>query len=134
MGFNHTTRDTQLKVHTLHEYGATVKKISKAFHLPIATVYCLHCLPATPRHRNGCPHIVTSPICYCIVDFLNSGAEVRRMPYTEVSKELSLNLSKNTIRQTLASIAYHWRISRQKLWLSEVNKAKQLVFAFEHIN
>ena len=111
MGFKHATRDTQLKVHTLHEYGATVKEISKVFHLPIATIYHLCCLPATPRHWSGCPYIVTSPIRCQIVDFLNSGAEARQMPYIEMSKELFLNLSKNTICQTLASIGYHRHIS-----------------------
>ena len=111
-----------------------MKEISEALHLPIATVYRLRRLPATPRHRSGRPHIVTSPIRCQIVDFLNSGAEARRMPYTGISKELSLNLSEDTIQQALASIGYHRRISRQEPWLLEANKAKRLAFALEHIN
>ncbi|KAI9884047.1 MAG: hypothetical protein M1823_004161, partial [Watsoniomyces obsoletus] len=88
----HCSREDRLKTHTLNGAGLSVKEISRHLNIPAARVYGLRALPVTPKKGRGGKPVVNTPIRCRIIDYLNTGAEARRMTYKDLSKALELNL------------------------------------------
>ena len=127
------TRDQGLQIHTLSQAGMSPRGIAARVNMKRNRVHYLLKQPVTPIGRKGRPPLVTSPIRCRIVDYLNSGAKARRMPYQELSTTLELSCAPATLGRSLAKLGYHRRIARRKPFLSVINIEKRLSCAIDHL-
>lgn len=128
------------KVIELKNEKKTYREIAKMLKLPVSTVgYIIKTVMDTgsllTKRRTGRPKVLSERQERSIV------LHARKHPFTSAQELVNMvettaqqRVSKSTIKNVLNRANYHGRAARKKPFISEVNRAKRLAFAKEHLN
>ena len=130
------TRDERLRIRTLRACTKlTYEEIAHCLHVTVRQVQ-LACQAShpTPKKRPGRPLFLKEEQIDRLIEYVTSSKYTRRLSYSELAIHLDFNCSKLAIKAALNSRGYYRYIARRKPPLSDINKAKRLAWASDHIH
>ncbi len=128
----HATYEQRIQIHTLRGIGWSFSKIADHLHLTYEQVKYLSSQPTEPAPRSGRPEVLGARDRRRIINFVTASATNRRMPLWQVSTELDLGVSEDTMRKAVRKEGMGRRVARVQPYLSEVTCQTRLQYAQQH--
>jgi transposase len=115
------------RIHALrYTAGWPCTQISRELQIPYETVRrCTH-EPITPTKPRGRPSLLNTPLRQRLISHATSSHEQRLKPWTEIARELDINVDYRTLRKAFYQEGYHRRPATEKPLLTKKHVNERL--------